>query len=74
MEKKCLNIFTQNIHCGYKLEPLRRGGSNEYPECMFWVKNKKIRYIPANPIFFYIKVGFKEVYISWTCFPDGGIK
>ena len=28
-----------------------RGGSNEYPQCMFWIKNKKIRYTPANPSF-----------------------
>ena len=25
----------QNIHCGYSLEPPRRGGSNVYPQCMF---------------------------------------
>ena len=24
-------IFAQNIDCGNKLEPPRRGGSNEYP-------------------------------------------
>ena len=42
-------IFAQNIDCGYTLEPLRRGGSNEYPQSMFWSKNKKNRYIPANP-------------------------
>ena len=63
-------IFAPNIHCGYTLEPPRGGGSNEYPQCMFWIKNKKIRYTPANPSFFYIKVGFKGVYISRTCFPD----
>ena len=28
-------IFTQNIDCGYTLEPPRRGGSNEYPQSMF---------------------------------------
>ena len=28
-------IFAQNIDCGYSLEPLRRGGSNEYPQSMF---------------------------------------
>ena len=44
-------IFAQNIDCGYKLEPPRRGGSNEYPQSMFWSKNKKIKYTPANPIF-----------------------
>ena len=63
-------IFAQNIDCGYMLVPPRRGGSNEYPQSMFWSKNKKNRYIPAYSIF-YIKVGYKGVYMSWTCFPDG---
>ena len=44
-------IFAQNIDCGYKLEPPRRGGSNEYPQSMFLSKNKKNRYTPANPNF-----------------------
>ena len=44
-------IFVQNIDCGYKLEPPRRGGSNEYPQFMFWSKNKKNSYTPANPSF-----------------------
>ena len=30
----------------------------------------KIR-ITCTPQFYYIKVGFKEVFISLTCFPDG---
>ena len=34
-------IFAQNIDCGYTLKPPRRGGSNEYPQSMFWSKNKK---------------------------------
>ena len=29
------HISTQNIDCGYSLEPPRRGGSNEYPQSMF---------------------------------------
>ena len=29
-------ISAQNIDCGYSLEPPRRGGSNQYPESMFW--------------------------------------
>ena len=33
-------FFAQNIDCGYTLEPPRRGGSNEYPQSMFWSKNK----------------------------------
>ena len=63
-------VFAQNIDCGYTLEPPRRGGSNEYPQSMFWSKNKKNRYTPVKPQFFYIKVGFKGVNISRTYFPD----
>ena len=44
-------IFAQNIDCGYTLEPPRRGGSNEYPQSMFWSKNKKNMYTPAYPRF-----------------------
>ena len=31
-------ISAQNIDCGYSLEPPRRGGSNEYPQSMFWAE------------------------------------
>ena len=34
-------IFAENIDCGYTLEPPQWGGSNEYPQSMFWSKNKK---------------------------------
>ena len=61
------NIFYQNMDSWYTLEPPQRGGSNEYQQCMFWIKNKKNRYTPANP-FFYIKGGVK-VFIART-FPD----
>ena len=50
-------IFAQNRDCGYTLEPPRRGGSNEYPQSMFWTKNKKNRCTPANPSFFLYKSG-----------------
>ena len=53
-------MSTQNIDCGYSLEPPRRGGSNEYPQSMFLSRNKKIIYTPVNP-FYYMKVGFKGV-------------
>ena len=39
-------IFAQNIDCGSV-----GGGSNEYPQSMFWNKNKKNGYIPAYPSF-----------------------
>ena len=44
-------FLAQNIDCGYTLEPPRRGGSNEYPQSMFWSKNKKNRYTTAYPRF-----------------------
>ena len=31
-------FLLQNIDCGYSLEPPRRGGSNVYPQSMFWGK------------------------------------
>ena len=61
--------YNKNVH--YENMPMEnmRGGSNEYPQSMFWSKTNKIRYTPANPSFT-IKVGFKKVYFSWTRFPD----
>ena len=35
-------ISAQNIDCGYSLEPPCRGGSNEYPQSMFWSEIWKI--------------------------------
>ena len=32
----------QNIDCGYSLEPPQWGGSNEYPQSMFWAEIWKI--------------------------------
>ena len=44
-------ISVQNIDCGYSLEPPRRGGSNEYPQAMFWAEIRKIMYTNVNPSF-----------------------
>ena len=55
---------------GTRLNRLREPSSSLYPQCMLWIKNKNIMYTPENPSFaIYVKVGFKEVYISQTCFP-----
>ena len=54
-------ISAQNIDCGYSLKPTRRGGSNEYPQCMFLSRNKKNNVYPCEPQFYCIKVGFKGV-------------
>ena len=45
------HIFYQNIDCWYSLEPPRRGGSNEYPQSMFWAEIRKLMYTPVNPSF-----------------------
>ena len=48
------NIFyisAQNIDFGYSLVSPRRGGSNEYPQSMFWAEIRKIMYTPVNPSF-----------------------
>ena len=34
-------ISAQKIDCEYSLEPPRRGGSNEYPQSIFWIKKIK---------------------------------
>ena len=52
-----------NINCGYSLEPPRRGGSNEYPQSMFLIRNKKNNVYPCKPQLYYIKVGFEGVKI-----------
>ena len=45
------HISAQNIDFGYSLEPPRRGGSNEYPQSIFWAEIWKIMYTPVNPSF-----------------------
>ena len=50
-------ISAQNIDCGYSLEPPRRGGSNEYPQSMFWAEICKIyqNFLSENFHFFVVK-------------------
>ena len=43
-------FLLKNIDCGYSLEPPRRGGSNEYPQSMFWAEIRK------NISIFYLKI------------------
>ena len=63
-------FFAQNIECGYTLEQPRRGGSKECPHSMFWIKNKKYMYNLHTPVLL-CKCGYKRVYITRTCYPDG---
>ena len=48
-----INGFAQNTDFGYSLESPRRDGSNDYPQSMFWIKNKNVQftvplYIPVS--------------------------
>ena len=55
-------ISAQNIDCGYLLELPQQGGSNKYPQSMFFFsRNKKFNVYPCKSHFYCIKVGFKGV-------------
>ena len=56
------HISSQNIDCGYSLEPPRRGGSNEYPQSMFLSRDKKNNVYPGKPQFFYM-ILFRHVFV-----------
>ena len=45
------HISAQNIDCGYLLELPWWGGSNEYPQSMFWAEIRNLMYTPVNPSF-----------------------
>ena len=56
-------ISDQNIDCEYSLEPPRRGGSNEYPQFMFWAEIWKILGFYKMKIFHFLVVKF-SVYLN----------
>ena len=56
------HISAKNIDCGYPLEPPHRGSSYEYPQSMFWSRNKNNN-VYCKPQFYYLKVGLKGVKI-----------
>ena len=62
------NNVAQNIDCEYMFEKPRRGGFNEYPQSMFWIKIG----IPLHtPVLLYLlKLVLNVVYITRTRFPD----
>ena len=65
-------FLLQNIDCGYSLEPPRRGGSNVYPQSMFWTKVRKISkfFYWKFPNFYNLK---KSLYIAWASFRNGNV-
>ena len=64
-------IFSEkkNIDCGYSLEPPRRGGSNEYPQSMFWAEIwKNVRIFTWKFSFLVVKFSVylnRRVFVMW---------
>ena len=56
-------IFAQNHICGYSLEPPRRGGSNEYPQSMFWAEIWKLSDFFLSENFHFLVAKF-SVYLN----------
>ena len=60
------HISAQNIDCGYSLQPPRRGGSNEYPQSMFWAEIWKIsKFLSEN--FQFLEMKF-SIYLNRRVF------
>ena len=60
------------MDCGYSLEPPRRGGSNEHPQCMFWAEIWKL---PEFFIWKFSCFGGKILSIfEYACFRNGDPK
>ena len=62
-------IFAQNIVCGYTLDRLSEAVLPSTHNLCFGAKIRKNVY-PCKPEFYYIKVGYKGVFITWTRFRD----
>ena len=60
-------ILSQNIDCEAVLTSTHSVLTSTHNLCF----GAKIRKISIRlPSFYYIKLGFKGVYITWICFPD----
>ena len=51
------HMSSQNIDCGYSLEPPRRGGLNEYPQAMYLNRNMKNNEYPCKTVVLLYKSG-----------------
>ena len=71
-KKFVINIFAQNIDCGYTLEPSSLGSSNEYPQSMFRIKMRKIGIPWQTPfsLYMYISGVSGVIFIARTFYPD----
>ena len=73
-----LLILLKHIDCGYSLEPPCRGGSNEYPQSMFWAEMWKISEFFNSKIFCFWRLKFLYIWIgvfsSWFVSYSPGFK
>ena len=51
------------------IEPHHRGGSNEYPQSLFWIKSKKNEHTPVNPSIYQRTIGPENAHLK----PDLGV-
>ena len=63
-------FLLKNIDYGYSLEPPRRGGSNEYPQSMFWAEIWKISEFLSEKKIHFLVVKFsvylnRRVFVMW---------
>ena len=59
-------FLLKNIYFGYSLDLPRRGGSKEYPQCMFWAEIWKIsEFLSENFQFLVVKF---TIYLTWRVF------
>ena len=57
------SYYCSKYRLWYSLEPPRRGGSNEYPQCMFWAETWKYQIFFFSEIFHFLMVKF-SVYLN----------
>ena len=76
-------ISAQNVDCGYSLEPPRTGGSNKYPQSMFWAEIWKIsEFLSKNFQFLEMKFSMylnRRVFVmiywnAWLIFQHSSLK
>ena len=60
-------FLLKNIDCGYPLEPPRRGGSNEYQQCVFWAEIWKMTIVILSVNFQFLEVKF-SIYLNRRVF------
>ena len=61
------HISARNIDCWYWLEPPRRGGSNEYPQSLFWAEIWKNIGVFVSEKFQFLEVKF-SIYLNRSVF------